>query len=216
MEKKSILHLYGKYRISVIQTLPNIVLGTCCCVRLFQRTPGSPSSKISIKDKADQVWIASYKNPSSSLSRSTNLHRAGSIQNLIDKFSGPDQVFSSGYSHLPKPGRLTKAYSVEVLDSPTSPLTPCSPDQVPNITVTPPAKGTSQSEPESAQDKSKTSQIAARIDFPEGGDTEKADLKENHSRTLIFDFGRDSVGDSGLGSVSKKEKPLTYYFNVIA
>lgn len=217
------LDLYGKYKISVISfstnleyllpwLIPNIVLEMCCCVRLFQRTPGSPSSpssKIFIKDEADQVWTASYQNSSSSLSRSTNLHRAGSIQNLISKFSGSDQVFSSGYSHLPKPGRLTKAYSVEVLDSPTSPLTPCSPDQVPNITVTPPAKGTSQSEPVSAQDKSKTSQIAARIDCPEGGDTEKADLKERKSKTQIFDFGRDSVGDSGLGSVSKKEKPLT-------
>lgn len=218
--KSMFLDLYGKYRISVIsfstnlvyllpRLLPNVVLETCCCVRLFQRTPGSPSSKISIKDEADQVWTGSYKNSSSSPSRSTNLHRAGSIKNLISKFSGPDQVFSSGYSHLPKPGRLTKAYSVEVLDSPTSPLTPCSPDQVPNITVTPPAKGMSQSEPESAQDKSKTSQIAARIDCPEGRDTEKADLKERKSQTLIFDFGRDSVGDSGLGSVSKKEKPLT-------
>lgn len=221
------LDLYGKYRISVIsfstnlvyllsRLLPNIVLETCCCVRLFQRSPGSPSSpssKIFIKDEADQLWPASYKNPSSSLSRSTNLHRAGSIQNLISKFSGPDQVFSSGYSHIPKPGRLTKAYSVEVLDSPTSPLTPCSPDQVPNITITPPAKGTSQSE---SQDNSKTSQIAARIDCPEGGDTEKADLKERKSKTLIFDFGIDSVGDSGLGSVSKKEKPLTYCLDVTA
>lgn len=186
--------------------LPNIVLETCCCVRLFQRTPGSPSSNISIKDEADRVWTASYKNPSSSFSRSTSLHRAGSIQNLISKFSGPDQVFSSGYSHLPKPGRLTKAYSVEVLDSPTSPLTPCSPDQVPDITVTPPAKGTSQSEPESAQDKSKTSQIAATIDLPEGGDAEKADPKEKKSKAQIFDFGRDSVGDSGLGSVSEKRR----------
>lgn len=221
------LDLCGKYRISVIsfstnlvyllpRLLPNIVLEMCCCVRLFQRTPGSPSSpssKISIKDEADQVWPASYKNPSSSLSRSTNLHRAGSIQNLISKFSGPDQVFSSGCSHLPKPGRLTKAFSVEVLDSPTSPLTPCSPE-VPDITVTPPAKGTSQSE--SAQDKSKTSQVAAGIDCPEGGDTEKADLKERKSKTQIFDFGRDSVADSGLGSVSKKEKPLTWCFDVIA
>lgn len=227
------LDLYGKYRISVIsfstnlmyllpRLLPNIVLEMCCCVHLFQRTPGSPSSplspssKISIKDEADQVWTASYKSPPSSPSRSTNLHRAGSIQNLISKFSGPDQVFSSGYSHLPKPGRLTKAYSVEVLDSPTSPLTPCSPDQVPNITVTPPPQGTSQSQPESAQDKSKTSQIAARIDCPEGGNSEKADLKERKSKTQIFDFGRDSVGDSGLGSVSKKKKSLTYRFDVIA
>lgn len=212
------LDLCGKYRISVIsfstnlvcllpRLLPNIVLETCCCVRLFQRTPGSPSSKSSVTDEADEVWTATYKDASSSLSRSTNLHRAGSIQNLINKFSGPDQVFSSGYSHLPKPGRLTKAYSVEVLDSPTSPLTPCSPDQVPNITVTPPAKATSQSEPESAQDKSVTSLNAVST---------VREREERKSKTQVFDFGRDSVADSGLGSVSKKEKPPTYCSDVVA
>lgn len=201
------------------------------CVPLFQHAPHSSSSQsppspdqTTNKEEAEQVWRASYKKPSAGLSRSSNLHRAGSIKDLISKFSGSDHVISSGSPHNPfsRTGRVPKSASVEALDSPASKSSPSTPSSigkvespVPCITVTPPLRDTSQSEPESAQRNTKTSQITARIDCPVGGGTEKTDSKPKN-KTQTTDSGRDSVADSGMGSVSKKEKPPTDRFDVLA
>ncbi|GLD56743.1 uncharacterized protein AKAME5_000904900, partial [Lates japonicus] len=163
-------------------------------------------------EEADQAWASNLKKTSTSLSRSTNLRRAGSVKELINKFSGPDQISPSGSPVSPGfgIGRALKSASVEVLLSPKSgPSTPSSvgPDEgsVPSITVTPPLRGTNQNE---GQRGTKSSQITARIDCPVGGSAENTDSQP--SKTQTTESGRDSVADSGMGSESEfdSNKPL--------
>ncbi|XP_018558071.2 uncharacterized protein LOC108901147 [Lates calcarifer] len=179
------------------------------------RTPESSPTKSPLSphqttngEEADQAWASNLKKTSTSLSRSTNLHRTGSVKDLINKFSGPDQVSPSGSPVSPGfgIGRALKSASVEVLLSPKSgPSTPSSvgPDEgsVPSITVTPPLRGTNQNE---AQRGTKSSQITARIDCPVGGSAENTDSQP--SKTQTTESGRDSVADSGMGSVRKKKQ----------
>lgn len=173
---------------SASPTLPpvNVVLlDGCCCVGLFQRSPKSSSPKGSFGNEADQVWPTSPSRSPTGTPRSTSLHRSGSIQNLIFKFSGPDDVFTFGNGHYPsRPGKLTKAYSVEVLDSPppSSAKLPQSP--IPTITVTP--------------------TLAEATTVPEAAAAAAAEknLKAQSKTRSIFNSSKDFMIDSGMGSVS--------------
>ncbi|XP_073334758.1 uncharacterized protein [Pagrus major] len=163
------------------------------------------------KEEAEQAWRANPKKLSG-LSRGSSLRRAGSIKDLITKFSGPDHISSSKSPQSPSSGagRVT-------LESPKSKSSPSSPSSVgqyespvPSITVTPSFMDTSQNEADSTQTDTKTSQITARIDCPVGGSAEKTDQKQTP------DSGRDSVADSGMGSESEfdsnkhsEEEPTT-------
>ncbi|XP_026153728.1 cingulin-like protein 1 isoform X2 [Mastacembelus armatus] len=162
-------------------------------------------------EEAEHVRRGSHKKPSTGLSRSTNLHRASSVKDLISKFSGPDHASISGSPQSPPfgAGRILKSVSAEVLESPKSKSslsTPSSigPDEisVPSITVTPPFRGTSENSVQSAQRGSITSQITARIDCPIGGSAEKIN-SQPRTKTQTTDSGRDSVADSGMGSESE-------------
>ncbi|XP_035524339.1 cingulin-like protein 1 [Morone saxatilis] len=168
------------------------------------QSPLSPHTK----EEAEQAWRASHKKPSAGLSRTSNLHRAGSIKDLISKFSGQDYISSSGSPKSPTSGaeRVLKSVSMEALASPkskSSPSTPTSVGQeespVPSITVTPPFRESSQNRVQPAQKDPKTSQITARIDCPVGGSAEKTDSKPRNQMQTTHS-GRDSVADSGMGS----------------
>ncbi|XP_040013965.1 uncharacterized protein LOC120806664 [Xiphias gladius] len=171
------------------------------------QSPCSPHQTTNEKE-AEQAWRASHKRPSAGLSNRTNLQRAGSIKDLINKFSGPDQISPSSSPQSPGfgVGQALKSASAEALESPkskSSPSTPGSvvPDEspVPSITITPPLRETGQNEARSAQRGTKTSQIAVRIDCPVGGSAGNADSQPT-SKTRTTDSGRDSLADSGMGS----------------
>ncbi|XP_051267924.1 cingulin-like protein 1 isoform X2 [Dicentrarchus labrax] len=172
------------------------------------QSPLSPHTK----EEAEQAWRASHKKPSAGLSRSSNLHRAGSIKDLISKFSGQDYVSSSGSPNSPTSGagRVLKFVSMEALKSPTSKSSPSTPTSVgqeespvPCITVTPPFRENSQNGAQPAQKDAKTSQITARMDCPVGGSAEKTNSKAKQNKTQTTHSGRDSVADSGMGSESE-------------
>ncbi|XP_060916832.1 cingulin-like protein 1 isoform X2 [Labrus mixtus] len=170
-----------------------------------------PSSKpplslhqANIKDETQQIRKASQK-PSAALIRSSNLRRAGSIKDLISKFSGPEQDSSP---QSPSSGSPKSAFA-EVPESPKSKSSPNTlstvgqdRSPVPSISVTPPSQQTSQNGAESAQNGNKSSQITARIDCPVGGSTEKSD-SEAKRKTQTAVSGRESVADSGMGSESE-------------
>ncbi|XP_049460124.1 uncharacterized protein LOC125905885 isoform X1 [Epinephelus fuscoguttatus] len=168
------------------------------------QSPISPHQTTS-EEEAKQAWSANHKKPAAGLSRGTNLRRAGSVKDLINKFSGSDapQSPTSGA------GKVAKSPSAEALESPksrSSPSTPISVRQdegpVPSITVTPPFRETSQNVARSAQRSTSTSQITARIDCPVGSSAEKTDSEaKNKTQTPVS--GRDSVADSGMGSESE-------------
>lgn len=191
----------------LLRLLTNCVLGTCYCVHLFQPAPQVTSSQSSLsshqttnKEEAEQAWRAGSKSRDlKGLSCGSSLRRTGSIKDLISKFSGPDHVSSSRSPQSPSSGAGKVA-----LESPkSSPSSPSSVGQyespVPSITVTPSVIDTSQNEAGSTQTDTKTSQITARIDCPVDGSAVKT------SQTRTPDSGRDSVADSGMGSVSKRE-----------
>uniref|UniRef100_A0A3Q1B252 Myosin tail domain-containing protein n=1 Tax=Amphiprion ocellaris TaxID=80972 RepID=A0A3Q1B252_AMPOC len=164
------------------------------------KPPANPT-----KDEADPTRKSGPRRPVG-LTRSSNLQRAGSIKDLISKFSDSDPLWPNNSPLSPfKPGRLTKAFSIEVLTSPpSSPTTPRSTGPIesplPNITVTPPLKQAAQVK--SAQKDAKSNQITARIDCPVEGSAVKK-VTEPKSKTQTTDSGRDSVADSGLGSESE-------------
>lgn len=193
----------------LLRLLTNCVLGTCYCVHLFQPAPQVTSSQSSLsshqttnKEEAEQAWRAGSKSRDlKGLSCGSSLRRTGSIKDLISKFSGPDHDSSSRSPQSPSSGAGKVA-----LESPKSKSSPSSPSSVgqyespvPSITVTPSVIDTSQNEAGSTQTDTKTSQITARIDCPVDGSAVKT------SQTQTPDSGRDSVADSGMGSVSKRE-----------
>ncbi|XP_044029964.1 cingulin-like protein 1 isoform X4 [Siniperca chuatsi] len=179
------------------------------------RAPESSSSQpplsphqTSNEEVAEQTWRASHKKPSPGLPRRSNLHRAGSIKDLISKFSGQDHASTSSSPQSPSSGTGPKSASAEALESPNSKLSQSTPSSVgrdeslvPSITVTPPLRETSQNGAETAQ-RGTTSQITARIDCPVGSSTEKTDSQPGN-KTQTTDSGRDSVADSGMGSESE-------------
>lgn len=180
----------------------------CYCAHFFQHESSSSQTPISLhkatskeEEKAEQAWRANHKKPLSGPSRSTNLYRSSSVKDLIGRFSGPDNIYPASSLQGLYFGRGLKAASVEALLSSkfkSSPYPPSSagPDvSAPSITVTPPFRETSQNE-------AKTSQITARIDCPVESSPEKTE-SEPQSKTQTTDSGRESMADSGLGSVSK-------------
>ncbi|KAK9532910.1 hypothetical protein VZT92_010271 [Zoarces viviparus] len=170
-------------------------------------SPHSPLSphQTTNQEGAEQAWRASHKKPG--LSRYTN--RAGSVKDLISKFSGPDHVSSSGSPQSPSSGsgQVPKSAPADALESPKSASSPSAiggvgdDGAVPSITVTPPFRET-QNVVQSAQEGSH--KITARIDCPVGGSAEKTD-SEARSKTQTTESGRDSVADSGMGSESEMD-----------
>ncbi|XP_023268417.1 cingulin-like protein 1 [Seriola lalandi dorsalis] len=155
------------------------------------------------EEEAEQAWRASHKKPSTGLSRSTKLQRAGSVKDLISKFSGTDPVSPSGSPLSPGLGvgqALKSASAVALKTTPSSAGPEESP--VPCITVTPPLRQTIQKETQSAQRGIKSNQITARIDCPVGGRAANSG-SEPRSKTQTTDSGRGSVADSGMGSESE-------------
>lgn len=209
------------YSTSTAQTVSS-VLGICYCVPLFQHAPKSFSChslpcRHQTTNKNESKQACTQQKPTAGLARSSNLHRAGSIKDLISKFSGPDHIFFSisPCNHCSRTGRAPKSAPGEVRLSSASKSSPCSlssvgQDESPvfSIAVTPQFRDTSQSEPKAAQRDTRISQTTARINFPVGGDAEKTDSKPRN-KTQTTDSGCDSVADSDMGSVSKKEKLLT-------
>lgn len=194
-------------------TSVTVFLGICYCVHLFQHTPESSSvqsplspQQTTTKEESQQSKRASYKRPVG-LTRNS-VQRAGSIKDLITRFSGPDhQVSPSGSPQSPIMGaeRVQKSASMEALESSkSSPSTPISASQdgssIPSINVTPPFKETIQNGVGPVQKGSRTTQITSRINFPPG------DGAESRSQT---NTGRDSVADSGMGSVRDRNKKYT-------
>ncbi|KAM6903058.1 uncharacterized protein FYW49_016566 [Xenentodon cancila] len=160
------------------------------------------------EEEAEQLWRATYKKPTVGLSRGSNLQRAGSVKDLISKFSGSDYIVSSGSnkSHSSGPNIVPKSASMEALSSSkSSQSTPSSAGQdgssVPSILVTP-YRDTDHDGVESTQRSTRDSKITARIDCPVEGSTQ---MKESEPRRKPQTpaSGRDSVADSGMGSESE-------------
>ncbi|XP_068191513.1 myosin-11 [Antennarius striatus] len=160
------------------------------------------------RGEEEQAWRSNHKKPSAGLSRSSNLYRAGSIKDLIVKFSDPDFSYGSTRGTISLKEQIKRSASVEALDSQefskprstmsTSCYTGREENTVPRISVNAPIRNTIQNGPEAAQREAKTSQGTARNDCPEGGASENTDSKP---RTQPTD-SRDSVTDSGVGSES--------------
>ncbi|XP_054614257.1 cingulin-like protein 1 [Dunckerocampus dactyliophorus] len=158
------------------------------------RSPLSPQQTAN-KEEAKQNWRACQRNAGLS-----NLQRAGSVKDLISKFSGPDydMYLRSPLSLYSGAGRVQKLTFSEAFSSPQSKLSPtviCQDNNpVPSISVTPPFKEESRSADVSVQRVVQSSQITARIDCPVGHSSERTDSNKS------TDSGRDSVADSGMGS----------------
>ncbi|KAM8828752.1 uncharacterized protein AB9W97_004549 isoform 2-T6 [Spinachia spinachia] len=170
------------------------------------------------KGEVAQAFRASHKKPATGLSLKSNLHRASSIKDLINKFSGPDQVSFSGPPKNPSSGAalVPKCAPVEALRSTGATLSASDSTldcvgrdklALPSITVTAPFKETP-TVARSAQRSSDTSKIVARIDCPVGASAEKTD-SEPRSKTQSTDSGRDSgIGlESELDSTKQLESP---------
>lgn len=199
----------------------------CYFIPLFQHATETSSSQsppgphqTTTVDEAKQASKDSHKKPPAGLLRICDLYQTGSIKDLISKFSGSGPVLSYGSARSRfSEGRLSKAYSVEVLSS-TGPISSSSTNSfeevgspVPSIIATP--TFSSRSIPEAAQNDTKTSQIAAKVDCPVEGSTEKTEPKPRN-KSQKADYGSDSVADSGMGSVSAEKKLLIDLFDVLA
>lgn len=155
------------------------------------------------------------------LSLGLNLQRGGSIKHLISKFSGEEDSIYSGYlsNFFSRRGWLQRAASADVLDSPgqeTGSATLGSTKQVqrptfkefdipelkevqipaPRDTV-PTFKETSVKESDSDETTTKITQVEKS--------TAQTDSKAAQT-AQTSDSGRDSVADSGMGSVSIKNR----------
>ncbi|KAF0031256.1 hypothetical protein F2P81_015811 [Scophthalmus maximus] len=156
------------------------------------RTPESSSSH----SNAEEAWRASHKKPAAGPSRSSNLRRAGSVKDLISRFS--DDVYPSGAAAFGGGRTPNSACAPEPpkSKSPASAPSGVGPDgrPVPRIAVTPPLAGTARSEAQRAD------RTSARSDGPAGGGSET-----DSSKTQTADSGSDSVTDSGVGSETELE-----------
>ncbi|XP_056289143.1 uncharacterized protein LOC130205669 [Pseudoliparis swirei] len=170
----------------------------------YLHSPLSPHPTAT-EDEATQAWRASLKKPATGPSRGSNLRRAGSVKDLIGKFSGPGQVSSSGSPQSPSSGTAQLPKSVpEPPKHASSPSTPAlgsvgrDDGAVPGVAVTSPFRETP-NVAQSAQTGTPISKITARIDCQVGGRAEKTD-SEPTSKSQTPESGRDSVTDSGMGS----------------
>lgn len=149
------------------------------------------------------------------------MRRAGSVKDLIGKFSGPGQVSSSGSPQSPSSGTAQLPKSVpEPPKHASSPSTPAlgsvgrDDGAVPGVAVTSPFRETP-NVAQSAQTGTPISKITARIDCQVGGRAEKTD-SEPTSKSQTPESGRDSVTDSGMGSVSNQKKVRGDLFDDLA
>ncbi|XP_041826558.1 cingulin-like protein 1 [Melanotaenia boesemani] len=147
------------------------------------------------KEEAEQARRVSHKS-TVGLPFSSNLQRAGSIKDLISKFSG-STYFSCASPHS-GPGRFLKSVSMEALNtakSRSSPFMPSSagPDEspVPRIIVNPFEENTQNGV-----------ERDSKVSCSEGGNSQKTD-SEPRSTAQATDSGKDSVADSGMGSESE-------------
>lgn len=193
-------------------TQSHCVLGVFYFVHFFQRTQLSPLQNTN-EEEEEQASRSSHSKPPAGLPRSSNLYRAGSIKDLIIKFSAAkDLNTGSSRSLFSGKHRMKKAASVEALFSRDTPMstaslsTQCSNGQeknpAPSITVTPPFQDSSQNGAESPQKDTESSEIPAKTDCPVSNQSTES---KPRSKTQTADSG--SAADSGLGSVSQKKIP---------
>lgn len=170
-------------------------------------TPGeSSSSPTSLalhhttneEEEAERAWQAYRKKSAGGLTRT------GSVKNLITRFSGPDHAPGSPQSQSPSPvGTLPNAISKSCPSTPSRTRPADSP--VPSISVTPPFSETraSQGEVQRAQAGAEGSPATAKTDhLKSGGGKSSAAQKTSGAEPGRRAAGRDSVADSGMGSVS--------------
>ncbi|XP_037122244.1 putative uncharacterized protein MYH16 isoform X2 [Syngnathus acus] len=162
------------------------------------QSPLSPQQTAN-KEEAEQNWRASQRKAGLS-----NLQRAGSVKDLISKFSGPEQdlYLGSSSSLYSETGRTPKFTSSQTILPPKSKLSPTvigRDSLLPSISVTPLLKKEIQRSDGSAQKDDGISQITAKIDCPVGGSSQRTDSNKTS------DSGRDSVADSGMGSEPENE-----------
>nr|XP_043868860.1 uncharacterized protein LOC122758656 [Solea senegalensis] len=168
---------------------------------------GQNNNMTTNKEEAEQFWKATYMKPSTGLSRSSNLRRASSIKDLINKFSGSEYVSSYGTLQSPTSGvgRSPRWVSMEALHSTKSSTSSKVDGPIPSIKVIPPLKETIKDEDKSAARDAKATQITARMDCSVEDRVESADpLPRNKAQTIV-DSGRNSMADSGMGSESEFE-----------
>ncbi|XP_060933830.1 uncharacterized protein LOC133010310 [Limanda limanda] len=153
------------------------------------------------EEEAAHIWKTNYKKPAASSSRSSNLRRAGSVKDLIGRFSGSDLVsptgsLAFGIGETPKSEETFKSTL-----STSPPSLPAEEGPVPGITVIPPPLGETRQN-EAPPTTTTTNQTTARTDRPVGGSAEKTDSQAT-AKTQTVDSGRASVADSGMGSESE-------------
>ncbi|CAG00970.1 unnamed protein product [Tetraodon nigroviridis] len=166
---------------------------------------------------SNQTWKPEQKKPPAGLS--LNLHRGGGIKDLISKFSVEDNSSYSGYlSNSSRRGRLHRAASVDVLDSPDQEKGPARLGSImqvqrpifkefdipelrevgipaPSATI-PTSEKTRAKEPDLAERNTKITQVEQH--------TEQTESKAAPTPQTT-DSGNDSVADSGMGSESEMD-----------
>ncbi|XP_077594032.1 uncharacterized protein LOC144210937 isoform X1 [Stigmatopora nigra] len=166
--------------------------------RFPSQSPLSP--KQTANKEAEKNWRGSQRKTGLS-----NLQRAGSVKDLISKFSGPesDLYLESSLGLYSGAGRAQKFTSSESLLSSKSKLSPTviSRDDcmLPSINVTPPFSVEIKKAAGSTQKDSGVSQITASVACPVANSSHKTDSNKT------TDSGRDSVADSGMGSEPETE-----------
>ncbi|XP_057674651.1 inner centromere protein A isoform X2 [Corythoichthys intestinalis] len=158
------------------------------------QSPLSPQ-QTATKEAAKQNWTASQRKAGLS-----NLQRAGSVKDLISKFSGPESdlylVSSPGlYLGAERAQKFTSSETVLSLKSKSSPTVISRDCTLPTISVTPPCTA----EIKQTQKDAGVSQKTASIDCPVESSSHKTDSNK------AADSGRDSVADSGMGSEPESE-----------
>lgn len=202
-----------------LRLLHNDIFGIFNCVQLFQHTldfsSKSPlSSHLSNKEgEAEKAWSASLMRPIVGLTNQSKLLRAGSVKDLITRFSGRDTVpaYSMQQSFCLGPEKVLKTASIEPLNSPKSTSSPPMVKRagqeatpVPSIVLTP-FRETTQNGLELTKKASKASPVPARIKPPVEGVAPNS-APEPRSKSEAADSGRDSLADSGMGSVRHGEQ----------
>ncbi|XP_043952699.1 cingulin-like protein 1 isoform X6 [Gambusia affinis] len=132
----------------------------------------------------------------------SNLRRANSVKDLLSRFSGPTPYLFSSQSAFSGHRRVLRSVSMESLNSSKSKLSVFTPSAIEEVGSSTPSKDAKQNEAESIKKEVKSTSITARVDCPVEDSVQKTD-SETTSKPKTPKSGRDSVGDSGLGSESE-------------
>ncbi|PWA16007.1 hypothetical protein CCH79_00017749, partial [Gambusia affinis] len=177
---------------------PALQLPSCT----FQKHPGSNTPE-------SDEWLhqpVSSQIPSMEGSRGghvgSNLRRANSVKDLLSRFSGPTPYLFSSQSAFSGHRRVLRSVSMESLNSSKSKLSVFTPSAIEEVGSSTPSKDAKQNEAESIKKEVKSTSITARVDCPVEDSAQKTD-SETTSKLKTPKSGRDSVGDSGLGSESE-------------